>query len=95
MASEHVVKDVLALCGSFVVKKKGCWDHNDWEGLVADAEKLGVPVNDEDKRNLGNILEAAKDLYHALPSPPAAARPKATKKAAAKPKATAKAKAKA
>lgn len=96
MATEHAVKEVLALCGAFVVKKKGVWNHGDWEGLVADAVKLGVPATDEGKRGLGNILEAAKGLYIALPAAASPAKPKAAgkAKAPAKPKAAAKPKAK-
>jgi hypothetical protein len=97
MATEHAVTEVLALCGSFVVKKKGVWNHDDWESLVADAVKLGVPATDEGKRGLGNILEAAKGLYSALPTSASPAKPKAAAKpkATAKPKAAAKPKAKA
>lgn len=96
MATQHPLYDVLAKCGDFVVKNKGEWDHDAWEAFVADAVKLGVSDTDEDKRSLGNILEASKAFYASLscscekaPAKKAAAKPKA--KAKAKPKAKAKA----
>lgn len=86
-AAKSNLQKLLDLIGDFVVKQNGCWEHDEWETLVAKAHKLGVTLDDEGKRNLGNMLEAAKHFYHLAP-PPAkkktAAKKTTAKKTAAK-----------
>ena len=94
-AKKSELEKILELAGDFVTKKKGSWDHDAWEGFLKKAEKIGVVINDQGKRNLGNILEAAKYFYELsdpvpekkVTKPKAKAAPKkkpAKKKAAAK-----------
>ncbi|MFO7974159.1 MAG: hypothetical protein R6V12_05950 [Candidatus Hydrogenedentota bacterium] len=66
-AAKSSVQKLLDLAGQFITKQKGDWGHEEWEGLLAKAEALGVPVDDESKRNLGNILEAGKYFYTTMP----------------------------
>jgi len=89
MAAKHKVQDLLAVVGKFVADQKGAWEHDDWEALLVQVSAIGVDLSDENKRNLGNLLEASKYFHGALP----AKAPK--KRAAAKPRAKAKAKGKA
>jgi hypothetical protein len=97
-AKKNAVQKVLDLAGEFVTKQGGAWGHNDWEGFLKKADKLGLATDDEGKRNLGNILEAAKQIYHRAgiepekPKAKAKAKAKAAtkKKPAAKKKSTAK-----
>ena len=85
MATKKIMSDaVLDLAAGFVRKQQGAWEHEDWEKFLADAEKLGVEMSDETRRNLGNILEAAKFFYGLEPAKkPAARKAPAKKKAAA------------
>jgi hypothetical protein len=94
MAAKNATIDLMDLAGSFVVKKKGAWNHDDWEKLLGQAEKLGMPQGDEAKRNLGNMLEAGQYFYNVLPALPAKAKAKGKTKAKAKAKGKTKAKAK-
>ncbi len=66
------VQKLAGLAADFVVKQNGCWVHEDWEGFVAEAAKLGFILEDEGKRNLGNVLEALKYFYTMSPEPQAA-----------------------
>lgn len=78
---------VLELAAKFVTRQKGTWEHDDWEAFLDEAGKLGLDLNDETRRNLGNILEAAKSFCVVEPAKKAAARrsvPKAKAKAAPK-----------
>ena len=90
MATTHSVQKLLALAGKFVVAQKGKWNHAQWEVLLKEAGKLGVGLNDEAKRNLGNILEAANHFYKTAPK--SASKKKAVAKRKAKPKAKKKSK---
>jgi hypothetical protein len=85
MATKNMVEQVLELAGKFVVAQKGTWQHADWEAFLGKAAALGVPITDETKRSLGNILESCKEFL--CTDGPCAPAPK---KAAAKPKAKAK-----
>lgn len=73
------LQKVLDMAGQFVVTQNGCWEHEDWEALLTKVAATGIQMDDEGKRNLGNILEAAK--YYLSVTPKAA-----PKKAAARPK---------
>lgn len=88
MATKHSMEKVLSLAANFVIERNGVWDHDAWEGLLADMAGLGLEIEDDFKRNLGNILEAAKFFYCNLPSQTQTdAAPKPKPKAKAKPKA--------
>ena len=81
-------QEIIELAGKFVTKQKGVWEHDDWEALVARVGKLGGELDYEGKRNLGNVLEACKYFYGAVPAPrKTAAKPKRTDKSPAKKKA--------
>jgi len=62
MAAKTRMQEVLDLAGQFVTERKGVWSHDDWEGFLAKAAALGVTMDDESKRCLGNILESCKGL---------------------------------
>lgn len=81
------LQKILELAEKFVTKQKGAWEHDEWEAFLAKAAQAGLDVNDESKRNLGNILEGLKYFYSVLPAPAKKASPKAKAKAKAKPKA--------
>jgi len=63
-AKKNELEKVLDLAGGFVTKQQGAWGHQDWESFLKKAAKAGVEIDDEGKRNLGNMLEAAKFIYH-------------------------------
>jgi hypothetical protein len=85
--SKNTLQKVLELTGTFVAMQKGSWEHADWEHLLGKLEAQGVIVDDESKRNLGNILEASKYFYFLAPAAPAKKKAAAKKKPAAKAKA--------
>jgi hypothetical protein len=80
---------LLDTAGQFVEKQKGRWEHDDWEALLTRVADMGVPIVDETKRTLGNILESCKHFYAiaatiAPPEKKKPAKPRPKKKAAAK-----------
>lgn len=86
-AKKTVVEKVFDISGEFVLKQGGEWGHTDWESYLKKAAKAGADTDDEAKRHLGNILEAAKYLYRRAgisPEPKAATAKKAVKKPAKK-----------
>ena len=87
MATKHMIQDLLTVAGKFVVDQKGHWQHDDWEALLVRVSEMGVTVGDEGKRNLGNLLEASKYFYGALPAKAPGKRTAAKAKAKAKTKA--------
>ncbi|HOZ46533.1 MAG TPA: hypothetical protein PLO37_06125 [Candidatus Hydrogenedentes bacterium] len=68
MAAKNTIEGLLALAGKFVTDQNGAWEHEDWEHFLEEVAKLGFDLTDENKRNLGNILEACKFFYHCLPA---------------------------
>lgn len=84
MATTIPMQKILDLAGKFVVFHKGAWDHSDWETFLSKVEQSGIGLNDEAKRNLGNILEATKYFYQQAPAAPAKRRSAPRKKPAAK-----------
>ncbi|HOE67874.1 MAG TPA: hypothetical protein PLO62_15240 [Candidatus Hydrogenedentes bacterium] len=92
MATTSLLSKVFALVEKFVTSKKGCWDHSQWEEFLASAAKIGVTIDDESKRTLGNMLESAKFFYCCAAACDAPAPKKASAKA--KPKAKSKPKTK-
>ena len=86
-AAKNMLEKLLDLAGEFVTEQKGAWEHDDWEAFLAKATKTGVEMDDESKRNLGNILEASKYFYQMMPPAPAPQqKTKAKTKAKAKPR---------
>lgn len=84
MPVKHAVEEVLAEAGKFVVSRGGVWNHDEWECFVAGIGAMGIDLDDECRRNLGNVLEVAKYFYFTLPavcSAKTAAKPKAKSKA--------------
>ncbi len=73
-----VLQKVMEHAVQFVVAQKGAWDHDAWEKFAERVAKLGTAMDDEGKRNLGNILEGCKFFYHSAP-PPAKKKPLAKK----------------
>jgi hypothetical protein len=63
MAAKGTAQKILDLAGKFVTEHDGAWNHAAWETLVQRVQALGVEVDDEGRRNLGNILEAAKHFH--------------------------------
>ncbi len=60
---KDIVRDVLALAGDFVIKRKGEWDHEGWESFVKKAGKAGVDTSELGLVKLGALLEATKSIY--------------------------------
>ncbi len=94
-AKKNELQKILELAGEFVTKREGVWDHGEWESFLKKVDKIGGVIDDEGKRNLGNILEASKFLFHRSEDAgePKPAKSKAKAKAKAKPKAVTKKKA--
>lgn len=67
MAAKNLSQKVLDLAGKFVARQEGAWEHTDWEIFLEEAAGLGIELTDESRRNLGNILEAAKFFYGMTP----------------------------
>jgi len=86
MATKSKTQKLLDLAGKFVTVQNGKWNHVEWEAFLGDAAALGVELNDESRRNLGNILEASKYFHHATAA--AKPKPKGKAKPKSKPKAT-------
>jgi len=80
-AAKSSVEKLLELAGQFITKQQGIWEHEDWEALLTKAGALGMPMDDECKRNLGNILEAGKYFFGSMPQAPAKKKAAAAKKA--------------
>ena len=83
MAAKITLQGLLEVAGGFVTKQEGIWGHDEWEALLKEVAGAGLELNDEAKRNLGNILESAKYFYPMMKAAPAA-RPAAKRKVAAK-----------
>lgn len=66
MAKKNV-QLVMDLAAKFIGKSKGNWDHEQWEKLVKEAGKEGLPMDAEGQRNLGLILEAGKFFLQCSP----------------------------
>jgi len=68
--AKNGLSKLLDLAAAFVTQQKGEWNHDEWEALLGKAEQIGFVVDDESKRNLGNILEASKYFYGVMPVAP-------------------------
>jgi hypothetical protein len=80
-AAKNPTRKLFDLAGEFVTSQQGNWNHNDWESLLEKVGKAGFSVDDDTKRNLGNLLEAGKFFYSAMPQNPPKRRPAPRKKA--------------
>ena len=89
MPAKTNLEVILERSAKFVVEKKGQWDHQAWENFLESLGGLGLSLDDETKRHLGNILESSKHLYEngGNRKIAAATKPKAKPKAPAKKKA--------
>jgi|GEM_PF-559578 len=92
MAESYTVQQLAKLAGDFVVKKRGVWEHEDWQQLCASVEALGLILDEDLRTCLGMLLESLKVFYASCPKRPKTA---AKRKPRAKSKAKAKAKTKA
>jgi len=63
MPAKTNLEAILERSAKFVVEKKGQWDHEGWERFLKSVDSLGLSMDDETKRHLGNILESSKHLY--------------------------------
>mgnify|MGYP000876399984 CR=1 FL=1 len=86
MPAKARLQKLLDLAGQFVTEQNAEWSHEEWLTFTAKAEAIGIELNDQNKRQLGNILESCKNLYSEVNGPVPA------KKPAAKPRAKAKSK---
>ena len=64
-----IVRDLVALAGEFVIKRRGDWDHEAWEGFIKKAGKSGADTSDSGQVLLGKLLETVKKLYVSLQEP--------------------------
>jgi hypothetical protein len=84
MTTRGTTGRILDLAEKFVAERDGVWDHDAWEALVDRVRTLGVDVDDEARRNLGNILEATRHFHRVVatmapPSKRGRSRSKATR----------------
>lgn len=63
MPAKTNLEVILERSAKFVVEQKGQWDHEGWESFLKSVGGLGLSMDDETKRHLGNILESSKHLY--------------------------------
>ncbi|HUW61983.1 MAG TPA: hypothetical protein VMZ06_13365 [Candidatus Bathyarchaeia archaeon] len=63
MPAKTNLEAILERSAKFVVGKKAQWDHEGWESFLKSVDGLGLSMDDETKRHLGNILESSKHLY--------------------------------
>lgn len=87
MLAKTNLEAILERSAKFVVEKNGQWDHQGWEDFLGSVSGLGLTLDDDTKRHLGNILESSKHLFenggrHEAPKARPAAKPKAKAKAA-------------
>ena len=88
MAAMHTVQELAVLVSDFVVKRRGVWNHEQWEALCGKVAGLGVDLDDALLERLGLLLEDMRVFYYCMP-----AIPKAKKKTTSKARPKAKAKA--
>lgn len=89
MAETYTVQQLAKLASDFVVKKRGTWNHTEWQELCASVASLGLELDEEMEARLGLLLETLKTFYVSLPKRAKTATKKKTK-AKAKSKAKAK-----
>jgi len=70
-AASKSVSDALQAVSNqvaqFVVQSKGMWDHAAWERFLRDVQAAGIKLTGETTHYLGEILEASRQVYSALP----------------------------
>jgi hypothetical protein len=67
---KNPLQQILDEAGNFVTKQRGKWEHKDWEAFLEKAKRAGGDWGEELRKNLGNILEASKNLYNSLTDVP-------------------------
>ncbi|OQC04686.1 MAG: hypothetical protein BWX80_02367 [Candidatus Hydrogenedentes bacterium ADurb.Bin101] len=91
MPSPYTVQQLSKIAGDFVVKRRGSWNHEEWEQFCAEVSKLGITPNAELQAHLGLLLETLKVFYLSLPKRIKSASTKRKPSAKRKPRAKAKA----
>lgn len=66
---KDIVRDILELAGEFVIKRKGDWDHDAWEGFLKKTGKAGADTSEGGQVLLGKLLETVKKLYVSVQEP--------------------------
>lgn len=76
MATKQAHQKLLDLAGQFIIENNDGWDHFAWEELLRKAADLGFDFHpDESRRQMGNILEAARFFRGCAPAPASKKRP--------------------
>lgn len=68
MPETYSIQQLAKITSDFVVKKRGSWNHDDWQSLCGSASALGLATdNAEISEKLGLLLEIFKEFYLVLP----------------------------
>ncbi|HNZ49035.1 MAG TPA: hypothetical protein PLZ53_11240 [Candidatus Hydrogenedentes bacterium] len=86
MAESYNIQQISRLAANFVVKQRGNWTHEQWVHFCSSIMDLQIPLNENDSRHLGLLLESLKALYLSVPKKIKTAKKKTAAKAKAKPK---------
>jgi len=88
--ASDVLHGVSAHAAKFVEQTRGTWDHAGWEEFLKGVQQKGIRCTAEVTPAVGEVLEATKRIYHALPFVGGAepAKPSAAKQGAPKPSPT-------
>ncbi len=92
MPAPYTIQELSKIAGDFVIKKRGEWNHDDWEQLCADVSALGLKLDGEMQVRLGLLIETLKAFYVSMPKRISTASAKSKTRAKRKVKAKAKAK---
>ncbi|MCB2264299.1 MAG: hypothetical protein LGR52_15370 [Candidatus Thiosymbion ectosymbiont of Robbea hypermnestra] len=67
MAAGNTTKleELTKLATDFVTTQKGLWDHDAWVDFMSRVRAKGFDISDDMQANLGEMLEAMKQLYTA------------------------------
>jgi len=86
MPAPYTIQELSKIAGDFVIKKRGEWNHDDWEQLCADVSALGLKLDGEMQVRLGLLIETLKAFYVSTASAKSKTRAKRKVKAKAKAK---------
>ncbi|HOC70922.1 MAG TPA: hypothetical protein PLL36_11960 [Candidatus Hydrogenedentes bacterium] len=67
MPSPYTVQQLSKIASDFVVKKRGNWNHEEWEQFCAEVSKFGITLDTEMQARLGLLLETLKVFYVSIP----------------------------
>jgi len=59
-----VNRKLLETASEFVEKKRGWWEHEDWNDFLAGLGQEGFELSEDSRAPIGNILEIFKAYYH-------------------------------